>query len=48
MEEDIIKYNNIEIGKVLIKDQFPFGSIKFLNENFDEKNEFSCGKAKIL
>ena len=47
LEEDIIKYNNIEIGKVLIKDQFPFGSIKFLNENFDEKNEFSCGKAKI-
>ena len=47
LEEDTIKYNNNEIGKVLIKNEFPFASIKYLNENFDEKNEFNCGNAKI-
>ena len=47
LEDDAIKYNNNEIGKILIKNKFPFGLIKFSNENFDEKNEFVCGKAKI-
>ena len=47
LKEDIIKYNKNEIGKVLIKNKFPFASIKYLNENFNEKNEFSCGDAKI-
>ena len=47
LEDDTIKYNNNEIGKVLIKNEFPFASIKYLNENFDEKNEFNCGNAKI-
>ena len=36
-----------EIGKVLIKNKFPFASIKYLNENFNEKNDFKCGNAKI-
>ena len=47
LEDEIIKYNNNEIGKILIKNEFPFASIKYLNENFDEKNEFNCGNAKI-
>ena len=47
LKEDVIKYNKNEIGKVLIKNKFPFASIKYLNENFNEKNEFSCGDAKI-
>ncbi len=47
LKEDIIKYNQNEIGKVLIKNKFPFASIKYLNENFNEKNEFNCGNAKI-
>jgi len=47
LEEDTIKYNNNEIGKILIKNEFPFASIKYLNENFDEKNEFNCGNAKV-
>ena len=47
LKEDIIKYNENEIGKVLIKNKFPFASIKYLNENFNEKNEFNCGNAKI-
>ena len=47
LKDDIIKYNDYEIGKVLIKNKFPFASIKYLNQNFNEKNEFSCGNAKI-
>ena len=47
LKEEVIKYNENEIGKVLIKNKFPFASIKYLNENFDEKNEFKCGNAKI-
>ena len=47
LKDDTIKYNNDEIGKVLIKNKFPFASIKYLNENFNEKNEFNCGNAKI-
>jgi len=47
LKEDVIKYNENEIGKVLIKNKFPFASIKYLNENFNEKNEFNCGDAKI-
>jgi folate-binding protein YgfZ len=47
LKDEIIKYNDQEIGKVLIKNQFPFASIKYLNKNFNEKNEFNCGNAKI-
>ncbi len=47
LKEEVIKYNENEIGKVLIKNKFPFASIKYLNENFNEKNEFNCGNAKI-
>jgi len=47
LKEDVIKYNENEIGKVLIKNKFPFASIKYLNENFNEKNDFKCGNAKI-
>ncbi len=47
LKDEIIKYNDYEIGKVLIKNKFPFALIKYLNENFNEKNEFNCGNAKI-
>jgi len=47
LRDEIIKYNNAEIGKVLIKNKFPFAIIKYSNENFDPKNEFKCGNALI-
>ena len=47
LKDEIIKYNNNEIGKVLIKNKFPFAIIKYLNENFDTINEFKCGNAVI-
>jgi hypothetical protein len=47
LKDEIIKYNNNEIGKVLIKNKFPFALIKYSNENFNTKNEFKCGNAVI-
>ena len=47
LEDEKIYNNNVEIGKVLIKNKFPFASIKYLNENFNEINEFNCGDATI-
>ena len=47
LKDEIIKYNDNEVGKVLIKNNFPFALIKFSNENFDIKNEFKCGNAVI-
>ena len=47
LKDEIIKYNDKEIGKVLIKNKFPFASIKYLNENFDANNKFNCGNAII-
>ena len=47
LKDEIIQYNNNEVGKVLIKNNFPFALIKFSNENFKIKNEFKCGNAII-
>ena len=47
LKDEIIKYNDNEVGKVLIKNNFPFALIKFSNENFEIKNEFKCGNAVI-
>ena len=47
LKDEIIKFNDHEIGKVLINKKFPFALIKYFNENFNEKNEFNCGNARI-
>ena len=47
IEDDLIFYKNIEIGKLLIKNNNLFGIIKYRDENFNFENEFFCGKAKI-
>ena len=47
IEDDLIFYKKTEIGKLLIKNNNLFGIIKYRNDNFNFKNEFDCGKAKI-
>ena len=49
-ENEIIYNNDVEIGKILIIDEYPFGLIKFLNKNFDKNNIFKSknGSFKIL
>ena len=40
-------WNKNEIGKVLIENNYPFGLIKFLDENFDGKTDFNTKEATI-
>ena len=46
-EGESIYNNEIEIGKVLIDNDYPFALIKYLNENFDEKANFKTKEASI-
>tara|TARA_B100001057_G_scaffold80744_1_gene76026 strand:- start:344 stop:1243 length:900 start_codon:yes stop_codon:yes gene_type:complete len=39
-EDEKIYNNNVEIGKVLISDDYPFALIKFLDKNFDRNLTF--------
>tara|TARA_B100000767_G_scaffold272780_1_gene301265 strand:+ start:1213 stop:2100 length:888 start_codon:yes stop_codon:yes gene_type:complete len=49
-EDEKIYNNNIEIGKVLINDKYPFALIKFLDNNFDKDKTFKSenGSFKIF
>ena len=49
-EDEKILNNDIEIGKVLINDEYPFAIIKFLDKNFDKDITFKGknGSFKIL
>ena len=42
-----ILYQNKEVGKILINNNYPFGLIKCSNNEFDFKNEFKTEKAII-
>ena len=45
--DDEISINEKQIGKVLISERYPFGLIKFKDENFDFDKKFNCGSASI-
>ena len=46
-EGESIFANEVEIGKVLIENDYPFAIIKYLDKNFDEKMSFKTKKAKF-
>ena len=50
LEDETIYNNDVEIGKVLINEEYPFALIKYLNENFDKNCTFKSenGSFKIL
>ena len=50
MEGEPIFFDDIEIGKVLIDEEYPFALIKFLDKNFDKNQIFKCkdGQIKIF
>ena len=50
IEDESIFFNNIEIGKVLINEDYPFALIKYLDKNFDKNQTFKCknGSLKIF
>ena len=49
-EDEKIYNNHVEIGKVLINEEYPFALIKFLDKNFDKDTTFAGknGSFKIL
>ena len=48
-ENDIIKYKDIQIGKIMISKPYPFGLIKVIDPNINEFNnvDLVCGNSKI-
>jgi len=48
-ESDIIKFKNVEIGKILIDKPYPFGLIKVVDPDLKEflDAELICGKSKV-
>ena len=48
-ENDIIKYNNKEVGKILIDKPFSFALVKIVEPNLKEfiNIELLCGKSKV-
>ena len=46
-EGESIYNNEIEIGKVLINNDYPFALVKYLNDNFNEKVNFITKNASI-
>ena len=49
-EDELIYYNDIEIGKILINEEYPFALVKYLNQNFNKDLIFKSkkGSFKIL
>jgi len=49
LENDIIKYKNSEIGKIMIDKPYPFALVKIVEPNLDEfaNEELSCGSSKV-
>ena len=42
-----ISFDNVEIGKVLINNEYPFALVKHLDNNYNQKNIFKSGNAKL-
>ena len=43
-EDELIYYNDIEIGKILINEEYPFALVKYLNQNFNKDLIFKSKK----
>ena len=48
LENEVLKINNNEIGKVLIKNKNPFALVKFKEKEFEFNKELTCENAKVL
>ena len=46
-ENEKIYNNNVEIGKILISNDYPFALVKYLDNNFNEEFEFSTKNALV-
>ena len=46
-QDDLIYNGEFEVGKVLISNEYPFALIKYLDDNFNQKNELKSKNAKL-
>ena len=46
-ENDTIHINKIDVGKVLINDEYPYALIKYLDDNFNQEDEFKSENATL-
>ena len=46
-EDETININEVEIGKILINDEYPFALVKYLNENFDINHTYKSKNASF-
>jgi folate-binding protein YgfZ len=46
-QDDLIYNGDFEIGNVLISNEYPFALIKYLDDNFNQENEFKSKNAKL-
>ena len=46
-QDDFIYNGEFEIGKVLINNEYPFALIKYLDNNFNQENEFKSKNARL-
>jgi folate-binding protein YgfZ len=44
-QDDLIYNGKFEIGKILINGKYPFALTKYLDDHFNEENEFKCGNS---
>ena len=47
LEDETIYYNDVDIGKVLINEDYPFALVKYLNENFNKDFIFKGENARF-
>ena len=49
-EDETININEVEIGKILINEEYPFALVKYMNENFDKNQTYKSknGSFKII
>ena len=46
-ENELIYINDVEIGKILICDDYPFGLIKYKDKNFDKNQTFKSNNSSL-
>jgi len=46
-EDETIINNEVEIGKILINEEYPFALVKYMNENFDQNHTYKSKNASF-
>ena len=46
-QDDLIYNGGFQVGKVLIGNEYPFALIKYLDDNFNQENEFKSKNARL-